>query len=932
MTNTKKHTQILGCLFCVFAAVLFTCESVPEYCGKGTGKNSWLKEGQFCFGDAAYNTCTGKSYNPLVEGCDPNSDVGTKCQDGSAVPKGTPCGGYTLTTAVTPTQGGNITRTPPETEKTNFAAGDQIVLIATPEDEYTFIGWAGAATSIKNETAEVTMSGSNSNKPIVAMFKPKDTPNTTVYTLTATAFPEYGGEIARNPNAATYNPGEQVTLNATAKPGYTFDGWSGNVTSEKATVSVSMNESKTLVAIFTSIIYKIKASANPEAGGAVFVNGAALAGNTSRDVGTEIVVWASPADGYSFIGWSGAAEAAGSNNPATIKVTNNGMTIIANFKKGNDEIPVTPPQIVYTLTADVSPSNGGSVSLNPDATNYAIGTPVTATAIPAAGYKFTEWSGASNSKNASVTITMDNTKTLTANFLLDSVTPPPPPPDTTVEKYTVTVSSIGTGASGRGNYAVGDTVTISAGTAPTGQRFKNWISTSNGVTFANAGNTTTTFIMPANTVAVTANFEPIPSPITYTLTTNVSPTGGGSVSRSPNQTTYTSGTNVTVTATAASGYTFTGWSGASTSASSSVSITMNEDKTLTANFQQIQYTLTTNVSPTGGGSVSRSPNQTTYASGTNVTVTATVASGYTFTGWSGASTSTSSSVIITMNEDKTLTANFQQIQYTLTTNVSPTGGGSVSRSPNQTNYTSGTNVTVTATAASGYRLKNWTSSISSMAFDPRETSEIATFTMPANAVTVTANFASVIDPNTVVKGTITDSRNGQTYKTVNIGSQTWMAENLNYQPPVGNSWCYDNNTNNCNTYGRLYDWSTAQTVCPNGWHLPSNQDWDILMTAVGDSSTAGKTLKSQSDWNSYSGISSTDEYGFSALPGGLRHSNNIDVNGLFNYAGYEGYWWTATEYSSGLVYLRYMNCNYDGVGETLNFVSRGQSVRCVKDD
>ena len=858
MTNTKKHTQILGCLFCVFAAVLFTCESVPEYCGKGTGKNSWLKEGQFCFGDAAYNTCTGKSYNPLVEGCDPNSDVGTKCQDGSAVPKGTPCGGYTLTTAVTPTQGGNITRTPPETEKTNFAAGDQIVLIATPEDEYTFIGWAGAATSIKNETAEVTMSGSNSNKPIVAMFKPKDTPNTTVYTLTATAFPEYGGEIARNPNAATYNPGEQVTLNATAKPGYTFDGWSGNVTSEKATVSVSMNESKTLVAIFTSIIYKIKASANPEAGGAVFVNGAALAGNTSRDVGTEIVVWASPADGYSFIGWSGAAEAAGSNNPATIKVTNNGMTIIANFKKGNDEIPVTPPQIVYTLTADVSPSNGGSVSLNPDATNYAIGTPVTATAIPAAGYKFTEWSGASNSKNASVTITMDNTKTLTANFLLDSVTPPPPPPDTTVEKYTVTVSSIGTGASGRGNYAVGDTVTISAGTAPTGQRFKNWISTSNGVTFANAGNTTTTFIMPANTVAVTANFEPIPSPITYTLTTNVSPTGGGSVSRSPNQTTYTSGTNVTVTATAASGYTFTGWSGASTSASSSVSITMNEDKTLTANFQQIQYTLTTN--------------------------------------------------------------------------VSPTGGGSVSRSPNQTNYTSGTNVTVTATAASGYRLKNWTSSISSMAFDPRETSEIATFTMPANAVTVTANFASVIDPNTVVKGTITDSRNGQTYKTVNIGSQTWMAENLNYQPPVGNSWCYDNNTNNCNTYGRLYDWSTAQTVCPNGWHLPSNQDWDILMTAVGDSSTAGKTLKSQSDWNSYSGISSTDEYGFSALPGGLRHSNNIDVNGLFNYAGYEGYWWTATEYSSGLVYLRYMNCNYDGVGETLNFVSRGQSVRCVKDD
>jgi len=198
-----------------------------------------------------------------------------------------------------------------------------------------------------------------------------------------------------------------------------------------------------------------------------------------------------------------------------------------------------------------------------------------------------------------------------------------------------------------------------------------------------------------------------------------------------------------------------------------------------------------------------------------------------------------------------------------------------------------------------------------------------------------------------VKGT-NDDRNGQTYKTVRIGGKTWMAENLNYY--TSGSWCYgeggqviiysDEDYNavygtlssseiqaNCNKYGRLYTWEAAKRACQSvGMRLPSNEDWRRLVEAVGGNSTAGSKLKSQNGWN-YSGISSTDEYGFSALPGGFSFSDGD----FYAYAGYFGIWWTATEYGSDLAYLRGMYYADDSVYEDNNDKSDGHSVRCVKD-
>ncbi len=166
----------------------------------------------------------------------------------------------------------------------------------------------------------------------------------------------------------------------------------------------------------------------------------------------------------------------------------------------------------------------------------------------------------------------------------------------------------------------------------------------------------------------------------------------------------------------------------------------------------------------------------------------------------------------------------------------------------------------------------------------------------------------------------TDSRNGQKYRAVKIGEKTWMAENLNYE--TGNSWCYGDDNSNCEKYGRLYDWNTAKTSCPAGWHLPVKGEWKELESALGGGN-AGIAIKSTSGWDGNG--NGTDSYGFSALPGGHRNPD-----GTFDNDGKFGSWWTATVDGSGTAYIRYMNSN-SNVGDDYHVKSYGFSVRCVED-
>ncbi len=198
---------------------------------------------------------------------------------------------------------------------------------------------------------------------------------------------------------------------------------------------------------------------------------------------------------------------------------------------------------------------------------------------------------------------------------------------------------------------------------------------------------------------------------------------------------------------------------------------------------------------------------------------------------------------------------------------------------------------------------------------------------PANEECVGDVVVPIVSPsNSSAASSITYG--GQTYRTVKIGTQTWFAENLNYNPGTGTSSCYNGQASYCETYGRLYDWSTAKTVCPTGWHLPNQAEWEALLSYV--QSTSGCTncdaakLKATSGWNS--NRNGTDEYGFSALPGGFVYPPSS-----FRDVGYSSSWWSSTENeSNGDAYNLGIAYNEEYARWYSNIKTHLLSVRCVQ--
>jgi len=224
-----------------------------------------------------------------------------------------------------------------------------------------------------------------------------------------------------------------------------------------------------------------------------------------------------------------------------------------------------------------------------------------------------------------------------------------------------------------------------------------------------------------------------------------------------------------------------------------------------------------------------------------------------------------------------------------------------------------------------------------------------------------------LNPN-IKYDSIVDSRDKRVYKVVKIEvkehdySRVWMAENLNYADSVktpslkGRNWCYHDTTKNCDVGGRYYTWAAAidsvalandsekplncgygktcgldrqiQGICPDGWHLPSNDEWGKLSVALGNAGVSGDSLKALTGWN-YAGTDDNngqDAYGFSALPTGRRISETS-----WEKVGSDVYYWSSTDYSES--YARYSNINniYTKFYLYQNSKNYGQSVRCVKD-
>jgi len=173
----------------------------------------------------------------------------------------------------------------------------------------------------------------------------------------------------------------------------------------------------------------------------------------------------------------------------------------------------------------------------------------------------------------------------------------------------------------------------------------------------------------------------------------------------------------------------------------------------------------------------------------------------------------------------------------------------------------------------------------------------------------------------MIKGTFADPRDGKTYKTVQIGEQVWLAENLNYE--IEGSVCYDNDPANGEKYGRLYDLETAKKACPPGWHLPTMPEWNTLIRTIGGQEMAGKYLKAQSGWKD--DCNGMDKFGFSALPGGCDISDND-----FCYGGSRGFLLSATEYHKFNVYVWRIFSKANGIYFDEFPYNSLCSVRCLK--
>jgi uncharacterized protein (TIGR02145 family) len=206
----------------------------------------------------------------------------------------------------------------------------------------------------------------------------------------------------------------------------------------------------------------------------------------------------------------------------------------------------------------------------------------------------------------------------------------------------------------------------------------------------------------------------------------------------------------------------------------------------------------------------------------------------------------------------------------------------------------------------------------------------------------------------IVYGYLTDARDLQTYRTVQIGTQAWMAQNLNFKGVgVDSGWVQDNQPDSALKYGRLYMWTSVvasdtcklwkqctikvvqphRGICPAGWHVPSDGEWKSLEVAIGMSATVaeslqyrgmteGTKLKSAAGWSGFSGW---DVYGFRVLPGGLY------IGGSTTNAGNMANFWLASDYDTYYAWIRRLVLGNPMVNRSFAAKSNGYSLRCLQD-
>jgi hypothetical protein len=345
----------------------------------------------------------------------------------------------------------------------------------------------------------------------------------------------------------------------------------------------------------------------------------------------------------------------------------------------------------YTLTTQVSPDESGTVK--PSGGEFLAGNSVLIEATPADGYVFDRWEGDITGNSNPESIRFNTNRTVTAHFSL--------------KQYNLKIDIQGNGTVRETVVERSSDVTVRLeAVAGEGWRFVRW----NGDLTGN-NNPDTITLKDDEEKSVTAIFEEVASE-TFTLTVKVQ--GEGSVEKDPDKSSYKEGEKVKLTARPASGWSFKEWKGDLSGNKNPAEMTLDKNKSVTAVFEQVAsetYTLTVKVQ--GEGSVEKDPDKSSYKEGEKVELTARPASGWSFKEWKGDLSGSKNPATITLDKNRSVTAIFEQDEpeeYSLT--VHTEGDGSVSRDPNQSSYTDGEKVTLTAIPASGWSFKEWKGDLS----------------------------------------------------------------------------------------------------------------------------------------------------------------------------------------------------------------------------
>lgn len=520
-----------------------------------------------------------------------------------------------------------------------------------------------------------------------------------------------------------YAQNEAVTIIANEAPaGQTFDKWV--ITAGTATIASPTSANTTLTmgaadvtveATYKTRNYSVLLSASPIAGGQVTGGGEYPAGST-------VTLTATPNAGWQFDGWFEDDGIAGVSPDASYSFVITGDT----------ELTARFTQDVYTLTLTASTAEGGTVT---GGGQYTHGASVTVTATPAAGYAFTNWTDASGtivSTQPEYTFTITGPTQLMANFYRQ-----------TKAITLIADPAEGGTVTGGGDYPVGSTAVVTA-TPNEGWQFDGWFE-DDGI--AGLSPDATYSFAVTDDMELTARF----SKILCNVTATVVPAEAGTVTGAG---TYEYGDTVTLKATPGDHSTFIAWvdaDGNEVSVDTTYTFTATGDVNLTASFTRSKYNLSLAASPAEGGTVEGGG---VYDYGTSVTVTTTPAGGYTFTNWtdaSGAVASTEAEYTFTLTGTTYLTANFVREAKTITLNVNPAEGGTVTGAGT---YAYGAQATVTAVPNEGYAFTGWTD----LTGVTVSTNASYTLTMTAN-VALTANFAQqtrdvVLSANPLRGGTV----------------------------------------------------------------------------------------------------------------------------------------------------------------------------------